>query len=110
MGRSRKCIARPEVEAIALYSDDRSMEEVHVLWNPERGSCHQCGIIHENVRRFTAHGCCTMFCSQCWNGFVDDECNVVPGQWKRDVFLSWNENVTLCLEYEDGTTSNPFWN
>jgi hypothetical protein len=111
MIRSRKCIARPETEAVMLYSDGKNeMMEVHVLWSPERGPCNQCGVVHEHVRRFSAQGCCTMFCAQCWDGFVDDECNVSPGQWRRDVAGSWNDNIALCLEYEDGTSQGSLWN
>lgn len=86
--------------------------ETHVLWSPERGSCSQCGVVHEHVRRFTAQGSQTMFCVQCWNGFVDDECNVAQGKWRRDVVGSWNDDVALCLEYDgDGTTpGTACWN
>jgi len=104
--RSRKCIARPECEALTLYSDRVSMNnEVHILWSPEKGPCQQCGMTHEYVRKFTAQGSATKFCVNCWNGFVSDECNVTTGEWKNDVSNSWNESMALCLEYEHGTAS-----
>jgi len=82
---------------------------MHILWNPEMGHCQQCGIIHENIRKFTAYGHCTNFCVHCWNGFVSDECNVLHGYWKQEISDSWNEKIILRLEYEDGTSGAQFW-
>ena len=81
--------------------------EVHILWSPERGSCNQCGVIHERVRRFTALGSCTVFCIHCWDGFVSDECKIPSRQWKRDISNNWNKNMSMCLEYDDGVTRGP---
>jgi len=67
---------------------------------------------HTHVRRFTSEGSQTMFCQGCWDGFVDEECNVSSGTWKADVAESWHTNVDLSLEFDgDGASQGVgIWN
>jgi len=53
-----------------------------------------------------------MFCQGCWDGFVDEECNVSSGTWKADVAESWHTNVDLSLEFDgDGASQGVgIWN
>ena len=85
--------------------------EICVLWNPEEGSCTQCGTLHRSIRRYTCNGAQTVFCLECWNDFIILECNILQAKWEIDIVLNWENDVTLRLEYEDGNSSRAaYWN
>ena len=97
-------IKKPPSDSVTLFSI-LLFEMTQVLWEPEAGTCEQCGVNHTHVRRCTSGSTHIMICKGCWRDFVNDECNITPGPWKDDITRDWCSDVALRLvfEGEDGT-------
>jgi hypothetical protein len=81
------------------------LDEMDILWDPERGTCTECGQIAGMVRRFTSGDRHYVFCHACWNDAVKLPLGIVE----------WLEDDQIVIEYEDepsqdGTTQRAYCN
>ena len=73
--------------------------EIHVLWQPEMGSCSCCAR-QMNVRRFSSPDHNSTYCSSCW-GFYLEECNIEWSSWTQEIAQEWENDIALELQCGD---------
>lgn len=73
--------------ALAPLSRANGMD---ILWDPEPGSCTECGRGREAVRRHTCGGRHRVYCLECWNRQADG--------YEMDGF-EWIEQESILFVY-----------
>jgi hypothetical protein len=69
------------------------MSEMEILWEPEAGTCSECGGGDRLIRRFSASGTVRRFCFPCWDAAQDP--HVMSSQ-------DWTDDERVTFEVRDG--------
>lgn len=89
------------------FLSSRKRRKMHILWNPESGTCSHCGNGFKSVRRFTSDDHHSIFCHSCWKKAQQERREHVMDnrEWRDDIAITFD-----CEIESYGTTQDAIWN